>query len=423
MRIKGLNNTARILSRWAAFFIFGAIILFSGCARQFRRPSPEGLPSRVPPVRVALDDNLSSGTLSFEGKYELKSEEATYILDASSGEFGVSYSNQKLVFSSSQRWFSYTHFQSIDFIPADGGKFVWNGVPYSGEISFRKENSRVAVVNVLPMTDYLKGVVPREIPSNSEDYKEAVKAQCIAARTYALYHLEHPAAADYDVFADSRDQVYMGLKGHSALSDEAVDKTLGTILKEANGRIVETQFHSTCGGILELKDDYGNDNHTGIINDVSGDSVNCSASPLYRWVEPLSTRTILKNLVKAGKLSGEKAAALAENGFEMSIQVRSRLASGRIKQLLIKLNDHSILLNEWQMRVVLSGDKSRILPSNLFFLKKSPRYTDRFYVIGAGFGHGRGMCQWGAIGQSLEGKNYKDILSFYYPALKLGKIY
>ncbi len=418
-----LNNTARILFRWAAFFIFGAVLIFSGCARQLRGPSPEGLPSRVPSVRVALDDNLSSGTLFFEGKYELKSEEATYILDASSGEFRVSYSNQKLVFSSSQRWFSYTHFQSIDFIPADGGKFIWDGVPYSGEISFSKENSRVAVVNILPMTDYLKGVVPREIPSNSEDYKEAVMAQCIAARTYALYHLEHPAAADYDVYADSRDQVYSGLQGHSALSDAGVDKTLGTILKETNGGIVETQFHSTCGGTLELRGDYGEDHHAGSINDVSGDSVNCIASPLYRWVESLSTRTILKNLVKAGKLSEEKAATLAENGFEMSIQIRSRLASGRINQLLIKLNDDNFLLNEWQMRVVLSGDKGRILPSNLFFLKKSPRHADLFYVIGAGFGHGRGMCQWGAIGQALKGQSYRDILSFYYPALKLEKIY
>jgi stage II sporulation protein D len=64
-----------------------------------------------------------------------------------------------------------------------------------------------------------------------------------------------------------------------------------------------------------------------------------------------------------------------------------------------------------------------MLPSTLFLFKSSPKKPSIVHLIGGGFGHGRGMCQWGAIGMALKNKTYKDILNFYYPNLKISKLY
>jgi len=131
----------------------------------------------------------------------------------------------------------------------------------------------------------------------------------------------------------------------------------------------------------------------------------------------------MKNLSQLGESEMKPDSEFEEKGFTMEITVLSRRNSGRISEMMIQLNDESIRLNDWQIRQVFSDADNKPLPSTLFLLKSSPSQKNQFYVIGAGYGHGRGMCQWGAIGQSLKGKSYKDILTFYYPGLFLNKIY
>jgi stage II sporulation protein D len=104
------------------------------------------------------------------------------------------------------------------------------------------------VVNFLPMESYLRGVVPAEVPSSWP--AEAVKAQAIAARSYAAYRL-HPGTGTYDIYDDTRSQVYRGKLVEKAGSDAAVSATAGVVLRTPGGGIADALFHSTGGGATE----------------------------------------------------------------------------------------------------------------------------------------------------------------------------
>lgn len=399
--------------------MLGSMVVLVSCARQLYQPSREIPPSAGTQIRVALDDNLQSATLIFNDEYRLKSEEALYILDQSIGEFTVESSKHQLIFRSERREFVFKDFQTVQFRTSGYGRFVWNGIPYQGEIQFIEDGDKVVVVNTLPLPSYLRGVVPYEIPSQSEDYYQAVAAQTVAARTYAVYHLQHPATELFQVFADTRDQVYLGLQKSSDLANQAIEETAGQVLADSAGEVIETQYHSTCGGLLEVRNAYYPAPVNPIRNDSLQGSFNCVGSPLYRWIKKIDTRIILHNLERLGYISPQKSGHLKENGFTMDLSVLSRSPSGRIETLSIKVNDQNFALRDYQIRVALGNDQGEILPSNLFFLKSSPRNSRLLYIIGAGYGHGFGMCQWGAIGMALKGQSYRDILKFYYPALHI----
>jgi stage II sporulation protein D len=420
--IKSIIPTGLVLKTVFSFLV--VILTLGGCTRQkvFR---PTATETHVPQIRVALDDNFTHGTLLFRDTYVLRSEEAEYILDPSVGEFDVTFAGGELSFRSEYRHFSFSDFTQIIFRPRDSGKFSWNGVAYEGILSFDKQKNRVIVVNTLPVPPYLQGVIPYEIPSGLEDYYQAVLSQTVAARTYAIYCIQHPVSDYFDLYADTRDQVYLGNKSDSPLVDRAIQETFGMVLQKPDNTISKVQYHSTCGGLLDPGSGKENNENFQVLNrqDNNGSSFNCTASPLYRWVFKLNTRDILDNLTDLKLLSPAKAAKLKENGFRLSLEILSRTSAGRVHKMAIQINSDKFILSEWQIQRALSDRNSQRQPSNLFILKASRNIPDIVYVIGAGYGHGRGMCQWGAIGQSLNGVPYRDILKFYYPDLILKKIY
>ena len=140
-------------------------------------------------------------------------------------------------------------------------------------------------------------------------------------------------------------------------------------------------------------------------------------------MDKITAAEILQNLVKYKKISREEYQRLIDEGFQLEVEITSRQASDRIEKIALSLNKKKISLNEWESRYILASQDSNLLPSTLFFLKKSPSSPDLIYLVGAGYGHGKGMCQWGAIGQALNGRSYQDILKFYYPMLSLKKAY
>ena len=412
-----------IILRHFILFILPLILFISNCAqqRQIRRPGVQEI--QIPFIRVALDDNMKKGTLTFINEYRLQSEEATYILDSTLGEFQVSFSDNILLLKSSDRRFKFENFNKIDFNPVANSKFRWNGISYMGQISMVKSQDQLIIINSLSMTEYLKGVVPHEIPSHSEEYYPAIVSQAITARSYAYYHLNYPSSLHFDVYSDTRDQIYLGLKQNAPLANKAIEESKGMVLQNEKGEPVETQYHSTCGGTVDLKYKIEGITSEGYFKDIYNDEFNCLTSPMYRWVEKYSSRDILTNLVNTGKLTEEKAKNMRENGFTMEIEITSRSNSGRIEKMIISLNNINITLQSYEIRRVFRPSGGSTLPSTLFFIKKSGKHPDIFYLIGAGFGHGKGMCQWGAIGLALKEKSAKEILGFYYPGHILKKIY
>jgi stage II sporulation protein D len=351
------------------------------------------------------------------------SEEAVYLLDETVGEFIVNYTHNTISFRSDRRFFSYQDINKIEFFPINNSSFLWQNVPYHGKLTFLKDEKKIHVINSLPMTQYLKGVVPFEIPTYTEDYYQAIMTQTIAARTYAIYHLQHPASPYFDVYADTRDQVYMGLKRTTPLANKSIEESQGFVLHNKADDPDETPYHSTCGGTLELKLMVENNPSQGFYKDFYQEDFNCITSPLYRWVEKITTRDILKNLKKMNIITIQQEHQWKEIGFQVLVKVLTRSNAGRIDKLAIIIGNKEIILSGWEIRRAFRKSDRGLLPSNLFFLKSSPQEKNTLYLVGAGFGHGRGMCQWGAIGLALKGKNFEEILGFYYPDLKLKKIY
>lgn len=125
----------------------------------------------------------------------------------------------------------------------DEAPLTWNGRPYHGLLVLRRAGARVAVVNSLPLDDYVRGVVADEMPSDWP--RAALEAQAVAARSYALATLR--PARHFDLYADVRSQVYGGIWAEAPETNAAVAGTAGTVLTW-KGRVASTYFFSTSGG-------------------------------------------------------------------------------------------------------------------------------------------------------------------------------
>ena len=403
------------------FFLI--ILLGADCAKRAITPTGE-IPPKIPTIRVALTDQLSLGTLLFKDAYQLRLEEANYLLDSTLGNFQVTWDNGQLTFRSGSRFFSFQQFERIEFTPLNSGEFSWMDISYQGNIIFVKNQNSVAVINELPLPDYLEGVVPHEIPSHSEEYYQAVVSQTIAAATYALYSVKNPASNYFDLYADNRDQIYQGTRIKTPLVNKAVAESMGLFLQTTGGKLAKIQYHSSCGGMLEfLPQTEQSPIQTGYIRDQLNDQVNCEISPHYRWTKQMTAQELLENLTQMGLVTSAQAQQWKNQGYTLQLEILSRKSSGRVEKIRIELPEKDIILSEGQIRRFLSTKDGNPQFSNLFIIKSSPKNPDMFHIIGAGFGHGRGMCQWGAIGLALRGKTYQEILGFYYPELQLKKFY
>jgi stage II sporulation protein D len=411
----------------AILILLLAGVLFSCTSKvQQQIETPEGKAAIEPNIKVCLTENLHSGILSFEGNYILELEEARYMFGAEIGPLEALFKSGNLILKNNRRYFELPFTQTVVFRPElSSARFVWNEIPYSGELWFHISENKITVVNKLPLETYLYGVVPYEIPTTQEEYQEAIYAQTIAARTYALYRMDNPAGQHYDVWADSRDQIYQGMLKIPPLADKAIHDTRGITLSNSSQAAI-AYFHSTCGGVLEVSPDSLNafTNVNDIFTyDLTDNEYNCKVSPYYRWVEVRDLETVLWNLSHEFGFDSLLVREWLETGCRMDINVTLRKQSGRIEEVNFKIEDKEFIATGIRIRRIFADRTGKLLPSNFFFINESPGNWEKFYIIGAGAGHGRGMCQWGAIGLALKGNSYRNILGFYYPNLKMVKFY
>lgn len=215
--------------------------------------APPALPAfpavREPLLRVGLVSNASSYDLPWGdwlvragGRVERQRLPATFT--ASDGAVVVADETGKRSLPS-----------PVEVAGAAGGPVIFAGAPYRGTfLLLANGRGALTVVNRVAVEDYLKGVVPAEMGPKVYDEPEALKAQAVAARSYAERHRGESAAAGYDLCATPRCQVYAGIGAESPLSSQAVDETAGEVLL-FDGRIADTLFTSTCGGRTEAAQD------------------------------------------------------------------------------------------------------------------------------------------------------------------------
>lgn len=258
-------------------------------------------------------------------------------------------------------------------------------------------------VNELEIEDYLKSVVPNELGPDRFPYPEALKAQAVAARTFAVSALGTYAARGFDVFADLRSQVYDGVASEHPLTGAVIEATKGVIATYRKKPILAL-YSSTCGGRTEAFDQI----FKGAPIDYLRGGALChdEESPYHRWEEtvvPASIRPQLERLAAVGPL-------------KQLIPLR-RTRWGRIVEMRFVGENGEKVLKGLEIRNAL-GLRSNLILEMVQNRDRGNRLSS-IEVRGGGWGHSVGLCQFGAVDLARRNFDYESILKHYYSGVEL----
>jgi len=306
-----------------------------------------------------------------------------------------------------------------------GALLTVGGSPYRGDLAVYGTDTGVVVVNVVKIDEYLRGVVPLEIGTRSDADSAAVQAQAITARSYAFIHLSNDASRMYDVTGGELDQVYRGVAAESPVGSQAVESTRTLVLKYA-GRVVNAPYHATCGGSTAAASEVWRTDDEPFLHSVSDripgtNRYYCDIAPRFQWTKTLEASALNAALLQY--LANYVQVPNKVPGIARDVGVASRTASGRVGTLAITTSRGNFVLRGNETRYVLRAPGGEILNSTNFSVETTHAAdgsVSRLVIRGSGYGHGIGMCQWGAIGRARAGQDFKTILRAYYPGTTVG---
>jgi len=319
-------------------------------------------------------------------------------------------------------------FRGIAVVNVTENRFVVaNGRRYRGRINVTSGRGGLTVVNRLGVEGYIAGVVGPEIGARRTDELAAVRAQAVVSRSFAIKNRGRWDAFGFDAYADTRDQVYLGVAAETNQVWDAVRETAGQVLRY-DGDVIDAFFHSTCGfstaGVEEAFATAQTRPYLKPVSDESGGGhYYCDISPRFRWREEWDAsklRAILSRTLPAvTPLSGDGLQRITD------VSVSRTTRSGRVGELRIVFERGDVRVPGPEVRSVLRPEADRMLQSAAFQLTvtKVNGEVTRLVAAGAGSGHAVGMCQWGAIGRARAGQDYRKILTTYFPGTKIERIY
>jgi len=289
-------------------------------------------------------------------------------------------------------------------------------VHYSGVLFIKKvdvSSPYLTAVNVLPFEQYLKGVVPSEMPASWS--LETLKTQAIAARTYAYYELGvNVANLDKNLLIENSGaqiddtvtyQAYLGLKNTTAATDSAVDATSGMVMT-FNNKLIKAYFHADSGGHTENAENIWGVFHPYIIG--KPEIYPQGSVPGTNWSYTTKLKNLEDKLVVAGLLSyGDELESLNIDANDLYPSTRPKyvelkLTNGVIKKVMAVSYSFATGIKSAWIQFEASSDPQSVV------------------ISGKGFGHGAGMNQWGArvMVDKLK-KNYDEVLKFYYTDIQI----
>ncbi len=286
--------------------------------------------------------------------------------------------------------------------------FIINKNHYQGRMFLIQKQNQWQVILELDLEEYVKGVIPYEMPSSWP--LEALKAQAIAARSYAVFHISHNLSRSYHVDNSTRYQVFRGISGQKRKTNEAVNQTTGQILIH-NNRPIPAYFHSSSGGITEKAGNVWGQNRSNFaFTQIKKDPYGRNA-PVFQWDHQIDSLSFLEFLQKKYKLDQVH-----------SFFVAKRTKSGRVQTIrLIGKDQGKKISQEIQGNAFRIAYGARKIRSLLFQIDKLTDTKGRLYIRfhGSGYGHGVGMSQWGAFDLAQQGKSASHILKYYYKNIEL----
>ena len=276
-----------------------------------------------------------------------------------------------------------------------------NNKPYRGLAELSLTEKGIQVVNQLPLEEYLVGLINCEISTAWPI--EAVKAQAIIARTYALNRKKSRLLSPYHLESSVIDQVYEGCLIEDSRARRAVYETEGKVLT-FGGAIIQAFYHSSCGGKTEASENIWGSS----LPYLKGvECQYCLTSPTgTAWEYKLSLKEIEERL----RMAGNKLSGLYD------IRPGINNSRGRLKQVVLLATHNGGTISAEQFRKAVGYS---VIKSTRFTVKNS---KNEISFSGSGNGHGVGLCQWGAKQRALDGFGCGEILSYYYPGTELKKL-
>jgi stage II sporulation protein D len=319
----------------------------------------------------------------------------------------------------------YTHINNsfIELLPLDMGTILFNNTEYRGSLRFFVSENKITVINYILIEDYLKSVVPSEIVATWNF--EALKAQAICARNYAITNSGRFEKFGFDLDDTINSQVYKGVKSEHPNTTRAVEETKGQLLK-FNDTTAKTLFFSSSGG------------HTESVNFVWGSQFPYLVGVKDPYEEPREWKVNYTPKEISEKLNLQKI----DIGNIIDLEIIERSPSNRVINLLIKgkkgthtlkleaprsflnlkSNLYDIVKNYSSTNLVdiitKSGIEKRQVSGKIItksgILELSNCEISSFDFVGKGSGHGVGMSQYGAKGLAENGYTYDQILKYYF---------
>ena len=332
-------------------------------------------------------------------------------------------------------------------VPQTGTILTIEGARYRGvgEVRLNSRGS-LAAINELPIEEYLLGVVPRELGPIAFPYLEALKAQAVAARTYALANLGKRRNDGYDLLPTVSDQVYGGMNAEHPLSTQAVQETAG-VVATYDGRLISALYSSTSGGWTANSEDVFTTAEPylrGVPDKERGKALDHvpSLEVFRNHANPTSLRAAAEGDFESDWSSRHRwyvdwtademrqvlnTYFTTEVGRVLAVDVVERSSSGRALRVNFVTENGTFTETKDRIRAALkffnAAGAQTSLNSTLFFIEPvtDPRTKELtgFEAWGGGWGHGVGMSQTGAVGMAERGDTYEQILKHYYRGITL----
>ena len=286
--------------------------------------------------------------------------------------------------------------KGLSIEPAKDRSLFLEGTRFRGSLRIVKDAKNLLdAVNTADVESYLYGVLHHEVAHWWP--MEALKAQAVAARSYALYQAEVSKAQDYDLKSGTASQMYGGSTVERFRTKKAVDDTRGQVLSY-QGKIFPAYFHATCAGMTAGASELWKIDLAPLAGGMACNY--CLLSPHHDWQAKVPLSEIEEKL----NLSGHPV------GQILKMEIVSQTPSRRAGSLKITGTQAEAVVAAKDLRILIGGDRIRSTQFGLTIRE------DQAHFIGKGWGHGVGLCQWGALGQALLGRKYGEILKFYYPS-------
>lgn len=388
------------------FAILAGTLVLTSAAPAMARHAPASAKSAKATVTEAQPANLRVGLASGRasvtitpagGKATAQTESSKTITLAANDAAAIRWQNGAFLVGREK-----LRGEVLTIRPSGAGELALDGRRYRGALELRHKSGGLTAVNIVPVDDYLRSVVPEEMPTDWP--AEALKAQSVAARSFSLASRGRHAGEGYDLCTTTHCQLYTGTAAEKTASTAAVRATRGEVLTYG-GKPIEALFHTDSGGMTENSEEVWG-SHVPYLRAVR--DVQIKTLP---WTKTITRADLERKLAAKGHNIG-KLRSIALSPLTIGRAAKDRTTSGRVKTMTVKGTKGTATLSGTTWRSLLG------LKSTLFDAKLT---KDAVTFTGYGSGHGLGISQWGAKRLAESGKSYAAILSHYYTGVTLQK--